>query len=116
MTELPPDPRFPHRPDHPDFWAIAEISRDLNDTIASSAQANGRTTDEEFSHRVSAEIDIQSLSYQAVQRARLALGLSGDAPTNRETIRLASVYMEAFLIGVKYSDQRRAKASAFMKS
>lgn len=82
---------FPNRPDHPDFWLIAEVIQDLD-----SAAEDGLSVD-----RIVADLDVASVMYAASQRGLRAYHL----PVDGWTTKLSTTWFEAFIMGVMY--QRR---------
>ncbi len=85
------DPRYPGRPEHPDFWLISQglIEQDAQ---AEGGQAFGRY------------VDLASLTYVAEQRAlrlyqadrRLVYG-AVEVQT-----RIAAAWMDAFIQGIRF--------------
>jgi hypothetical protein len=84
------DPRFPNRPNHPDFWMMSKavISLDTaSDTGVSFADTVG-------------DIDIDSLAYMAQQRALRAATILA-TPVTRES-RIMATWLDGFMVGVKF--------------
>jgi hypothetical protein len=70
------DPRFPNRPDHPDFWRLSRAVI-ANDTAVESAPDPG----EAFRALVAKHVDLRSLSYMAAQRVDRFIGrMTQDGP------------------------------------
>jgi hypothetical protein len=88
------DQRFPGRPDHPDFWLIAQALLDQD------AQADvGRPVDE----MLSLMIDSASASYAAFQRGMRAAREWRHLPRSlaREAVPvLGGVWLDGFLAGM----------------
>lgn len=86
------DPRFPERPTHPDFWRISEV------TLQQDGEAvEGDLSMEEI---VKDTVDLQSLAYFAMQRARMSCQKMGLPESLAQA--LASVWMDAFMAGAKF--------------
>ena len=94
MTDIPhrPDPRFPNRPDHPDFWAMSDIVRE-NDEVWSSR----------YKERVAQYVDRESLRYIAWNRAG---SVPGADPQMQALI--ASGIMDGFMLGCAYMERPRS--------
>ena len=93
MSAFERDPRFPNRPEHPDFERLAEVVRKQD----ADAEAGG------FEQALVGIIDGRSLVYMARQRAmRMALD-------DRLTIPLQTAWMDAFAAGVAYEAARRSE-------
>jgi len=99
MKHRHPDPRFPDRPDHPDFWALSEI-------ICDHDRMCDESTDEESGMAKTFRADIRSVGYMANQRAARVQDLLGDA-TERE--RLVIMWLDAFNAGQRFGEERAAK-------
>ena len=101
--ELPnPDPAFPNRPQHPNFYALSEAVRD-NDAYV---QERGMTIREVLDE---ARFDFDSLRYMANQRAvMLVKGLDmKESDTSEQALaNLAAIWIDAFLAGLKVGDRR----------
>lgn len=79
------------RPDHPDFWLMAEVVQDLD-----AAAEDGVPIE-----TIVANLDLPSLAYMASQRGLRAYNL----PLDGWTTKLSAAWFEAFVMGVMY--QRR---------
>lgn len=101
-----PDPSFPLRPDHPDFWAMSEIILDF-DHMAAADQ------DTAFERTVSeAGIDMGSLIYMAMQRSMRVLG--ADTPEkivhhHQLLMKMTTLYAEAVVVGTHLKERRNAR-------
>lgn len=85
---------FPNRPDHPDFWLMAEIVQDLD------AAADDRIALE----RILGPVDAASLAYMAEQRGlRAAMFLSRD----RMNLAMAAAWVDAFKAGMEFQKRRK---------
>lgn len=82
------DPKFPDRPQHPDFWKLAEVILEMDGIFDESGG------DEYFEKFLKTEIDPDSIIYMAMQRG---MRLKDVVPTS-----LAALYIEAFLVGRIY--------------
>ncbi len=98
------DPRFPNRPDHPDF---AWLSRTIQEQDAASEEP-GFSVDETLA---ALPIDPASLTYLAQQRGIMAMnhlirtGVLSHVPARiRAALEavFASAYLDAFTLGVRY--------------
>jgi hypothetical protein len=92
VTDPLRDPRFPDRPQHPDFWRLSDVVLQLD----GQATEGDRTIPEIMTGLV----DPESLTYVALNRAGLLcqhLGLP-------ESIRpaLAATWLDAFAAGVSF--------------
>ena len=88
------------RPDHPDFWKLAELVNQLDN----ATENEGR----KFEEIVAEAIDPRSLSYVAMQRSMKVLGvttLGQFAARKRELVGLATTYHEGFLVGVRFKKE-----------
>lgn len=84
------DPKYPDRPQHPDFWHLSEIVLEMDGKF----QEEGDKTDiEEY---VAEEIDLDSLMYMGLQRALRIQGMETGMHA------MATLYIEAFLVGRRY--------------
>lgn len=97
MTDPLNDPRFPDRPTHPDFWRISEI------LLANDGDATeGRRSIPEI---VTAVVDVESLTYAAKQRARIACEALGLPTSDGWVAKLASVWIDAFTAGATFEQR-----------
>jgi hypothetical protein len=92
MSDPLNDPRFPKRPTHPDFWRISEVvlQNDGNTTEGSKA----------IDDIVKDTVDMESLTYFAMQRAGMACQRAG-LPDALVPV-LGSVWLDAFLAGATF--------------
>ncbi|MGE5512360.1 MAG: hypothetical protein ACM31O_14025 [Bacteroidota bacterium] len=95
------DPFAHRRPKHPDFDLLSQIIRDV-DAQAVTKGGGGNA----IIAIMSPHVDINTISYVATQRALRALDIS----TRKEMTemmpvicRLAAVYLDAFMAGVKFA-------------
>lgn len=106
INELFPGPDS--RPDHPDFWKLAEI------ILALDASIDKEATDEErekaWHKGVSGSFtDMESLAYMATQRAMRVLGIStsGQLRALRGPLTsLSAMWMEGYVVGSKFEQKR----------
>ena len=94
--EPPVDPRFPDRPDHPDFWRLSKIVIENDDT------ATGIGLDKAVEQL--AGVDFQSLNYMAGQRASRMISVLGLDPASFLSIHAA--IMDGFVTGVQFQQER----------
>lgn len=97
------EPRFPGRPDHPDFWLISEAVQDFD----SAADDNAG-----FDRLVRPIVDIPSLTYTAEQRAARALGAGARNPLFRvtpELMRLQATWIDGFVAGARFRQLKDRK-------
>lgn len=104
---LYPNPDHPERPSHRDFDWLSAIVMDL-DTEAEELP-KGSTIDDIAKRYV----DSQSLAYMAFQRAVRVLMAHGFSTSDlvhperqREIIRMAAIYYDGFILGVRFERQR----------
>lgn len=90
------DPRFPNRPDHPDFWLMSQALIDA-DKVADAGQ--------EIPDIIGQVVDPDSLRYVAEQRALRALGPS--AP-HRSFAMAVALWM-----GTRFQHLKTAQAQEF---
>lgn len=96
------DPRFPDRPQHPDFWSITEVSNKLDGDVTEGGQSLPQILIE------NEIVDVNSLTYWATNRARQACQLLG-LPEEKEA-SLASLYIDAFSVGTLVERKRHVPA------
>ena len=84
-----------NRPDHPDFWLIAEVVQDL-DAAAEDVGMN-RTID----------VDSDSLVYAAWQRALRMRSIV----TQKEEHKTAAAWIDGFAAGFNFQRRRNKKDS-----
>jgi len=90
------------RPDHPDFWRLAELVNRLDEQSESKER--------EFGAVVAEVVDPKSLGYVALQRAMRILGITTQSQLNRQieqATQLAAAYHEAFVVGCRFEAKRR---------
>lgn len=98
------DPRFPNRPDHPDFWIMAEAVQDF-DSAADDGTAMPRI--------VESMVDLDSLLYMAEQRALRAAKMVNPfmaRTPDTERIKLQSMWIDAFMAGALYQKYKSERA------
>lgn len=89
------DPRFPKRPDHPDFWRISEV------VLQHDGEAvEGKLPLEEI---VKDTVDPTSLTYFAMQRAGMTCQKAG-MPESLAPV-LGSVWLDGFMAGAKFQQR-----------
>lgn len=89
--------RVPGRPSHPDFWRLVEVVQQFD--IRMDAERNQRRRAELFDHTVNEQVDLESITYMAMQRA---LRIATDP---RDQAMLAAMYVEAFLVGATFKER-----------
>ena len=83
---------FPNRPDHPDFWLMAECVQDVD-----AAADDGIAME-----RIIGNVDIHSLAYMASQRA-----LRMDASVVPVVaVSIAAGWVDGFLAGVNFQKRK----------
>lgn len=91
MTDPLNDPRFPNRPQHPDFWRMSEcILR-----IDGAASEGGESIEDILG------ADMASFMYAAQERVRMARDKVGAGTLQ---VLLLSVYVDAFALGKLYAE------------
>jgi hypothetical protein len=93
------DPRFPQRPQHPDFWAIVDAVNHLDARATEDKQPLPQILNELV------DVDEESLTYIATMRAIKAVELL-HLPSRFESA-LASTFINAFSTGVLFQRNRR---------
>ncbi len=86
----------PGRPSHPDFWRISEIVLS-NDGPMEEARDN-EEKERAWRARTNLVVDVDSVTYMAMQRARFAVG-ERDLPLLG---RVTTVWIDAFVTGAGY--------------
>jgi hypothetical protein len=83
---------FPNRPDHPDFWLMAECVQDVD-----AAADDGIAME-----RIIGKVDMRSLAYMASQRA-----LRIKIPPGGLTVAAAGAgWIDGFMAGVNFQKRR----------
>lgn len=95
MTDPLNDPRFPDRPQHPDYWRIAEVALQQD----GKAEEGGQSVEQ----IVQGLVDPKSVTYAATQRARIMIQKTG-LPETLEPL-LAAVWMDAFTVGARFEQR-----------
>ncbi len=97
---MPQDPRFPRRPDHPDFWRLSKLA------IAQDARVENAQDGVAMLRQMLAEIgDPASIDYTAENRVGLGLQKMGVAVSDRMEIIMRAVWTDAFRLGFAYAEQ-----------
>lgn len=97
------DPRFPNRPDHPDFWLISQAVIDA-DAAADASQ--------DVESVVAPLVDMKSLAYMAQQRAgRMVDQLPFAGPAIKSAVGAA--WIDAFFAGANYRHLKDTDAQSF---
>lgn len=104
MSDPLNDPRFPDRPQHPDFWKLSEIALRLD----GKANEGGQTMPEIVTEL--SVVDLASLEYLALNRAGTALLAIGMPLENVLQSMLAAAMVDGFTIGVLFERQRGASS------
>lgn len=92
---------FSNRPDHPDFWLLAQCVQD-ND-----AQADSQTVP--FEDILARVVDPNSLTYMAKQRA---LRVVGSTASKEEEARWAAMFVDGFMVGAAFQAQKDLEAQS----
>lgn len=87
------DPRFPKRPNHPDFWRMSEIVIEMDQRTEAHP--------DKFEEIVGEIVDLDSLIYMATQRSLRAATLAG-APQSI-MIHGTALWIDAFTVGYKFA-------------
>lgn len=85
MADFLNDPRFPDRPNHPDFWRMVD----------GVLRLDGESDEHTFTEIVSPIVDVDSVLYLATQRVLRGRGDGSIAP----------VWIDGFLVGVLYQQE-----------
>jgi hypothetical protein len=99
--------KYPNRPDHPDFWLLANSTSGMDELIET------HQGDFDFEALVEAYVDPKSLAYIALQRSMRAFGVEtvSELQEMKDYVqRGAALYHEAFLLGAGYQEDKDAKA------
>lgn len=102
------DPRFPNRPDHPDYWQLSEV------LVTHDAEMD---TGGNFDDAVGRYIDLPSLAYAANNQAQMGMqriGAAGKVVWDSRTVRMlmASTFISSFLAGMKYQIRKEVDHQA----
>ncbi len=89
---------FPDRPDHPDFWLMAECVQDVDE-----AADDGIALE-----RIIGNVDINSLVYMASQRA-----LRIKVPGGLTLAHAAGGWIDGFTAGINFQKRRSTFSSTF---
>jgi len=81
------------RPDHPDFWKLSEVLLSMDAETDTPGGFEKAVAD--------ANVDVASLTYVALQRARRAY--LGDDPA--VTMAFCAVWLDGFIAGQRYGDR-----------
>jgi hypothetical protein len=92
------DPRFPNRPQHPDFWALVSAVNYLD----GEALEGGRSVRDIIRQYV----DEQSLAYISQQRLMRALTADPNAPSFDFRAIALSLYMDGFAVGCQFTREQ----------
>jgi hypothetical protein len=101
------DPRFPNRPNHPDFWLMSQAIVDTD------AQSETGQAAPDIMGRL---VDVESLTYVAEQRALRAAprletgGLVFRNPQNMSI--LAGLWIDAFVAGARFQHLKTTNAQS----
>lgn len=91
------DPRFPDRPDTPDFWALSAAVR----TVDAMADAG-----EPVEKIISPYADFEAVVYVVQHRSRRLLGLVPDARQQEPLLTLMAGWLDGFAAGLRYPEHR----------
>ncbi len=107
--------RRSNRPDHPDFWRISEVILAADGAIEAATSEGAKA--KEWKARTSAVVDIDSVQYAAMERAKLAFGIPGGGSafgrtggrvaglTIEQQATVAALWIEAFVYGAMYEQR-----------
>jgi len=90
------DPRFPDRPNTPDFWRLAEIGNE-HDGEALEGKGPGFV--------ISQIVDEPSLMYLIKHRLGQAFGAAMPQLTQQQQYMVMAIYMDAFAMGYKFLER-----------
>lgn len=94
-TPLGPTDRFTHRPSHPDFARIVELTMQLDaETQTLGVEMFGPAIIEPL-------VNEESLGYAALQRTGRVMSLPNLIPE----LRAATLYLEGFVLGCRYEQK-----------
>ena len=88
------DPRFPNRPNHPDFWRMSEIVIEMDRRTEAHP--------DKFEEIVGEIVDLDSLIYMATQRSLRAATLGRATPTSI-MVHGTALWIDAFTVGYKFA-------------
>lgn len=103
---------FPKRPDHPDFWLLAEVVQDADAVRDNKTQP--------FEDQTGAMVDLESLRYMAEQRALRGQTLIQQLRFLRNLTRqqqdmltmwVSATWMDGFYTGVRYQVRKERQQS-----
>lgn len=97
MTGPRRDPRFPDRPQHPDFWRMSKVIVELDEQADRAADEAGEAV------VITPDIDQRSLAYVARQRVIRARNLLPEDPEGNTTGRDGILWADGFTAGVRYA-------------
>lgn len=104
--------RRPGRPNHPDFWRISEVLL-ANDGDMEAATSND-AKEAAWKARTGAVVDVGSVTYAGMNRARMAFGVPGGGAafgltggtvaglTMAQHAAVAALWVDAFVAGAQY--------------
>ena len=103
------DPRFPKRPDHPDFWRLSKVALAQDAVVDSVPDVQGK---KDALRRSLAEIaDPACVDYMAINRGSRALQLMGYDEAGLEmTLLMAAAWVDGFRAGVAYQKELNQEA------
>jgi len=90
---------FPNRPDHPDFWLMAECVQDV-DTAADDGLAM---------ERIIGKVDMKSLAYMASQRALRMKVAQSPVGFPMQTAAIGAGWIDGFMAGVNFQKRRSSQ-------
>lgn len=92
MGGLLDDSRFPDRPQHPDFWRMAQVAM----MIDGEATEGGKTASQ-----ILGDVDMDSLMYMVRERSKLAREVLRNSP---RVMQEQAMYMDAFALGKGFAE------------
>lgn len=97
------DPRYPKRPNHPDFWLISEV------LVSQDASADQRV--EPFEDMVGRFVDIDSLQYAAEEQTHMMVQRADRGKlvytASEVKLRMVSIFMGAFVHGIRFQIRKQ---------
>lgn len=94
----------PARPDTAEFWRLSEIVLRLDGAM--EAAATGAEKDQVWEARVTEHVELEALTYMAMQRAIRALGLRTRvdvALRSLDVAKLSGMYIDGFIAGCEFT-------------
>lgn len=91
----------PGRPQHPDMMVLIDLMVQLDGQATEGGRDAGDIAGE--------VVDAESLSYLAIMRVQRAQQLTNHKVDMRTEITMAALYLEAFVMGARFTERRARK-------